>query len=155
MHCRYWWIVEDGRVLGAIALRHELNERLIQLGHIGYGIQPSARWRGLATWALGRMLDEARGLGLTRVLIVCEVSNLASAKTIEYHGGVLGTSGTPDTAPCGVTGSRSASRARDSSARSHSTRHCALPALSADSVVRAIGIMYVSCDSDLGHFFKL
>jgi predicted acetyltransferase len=77
-------------VLGAIALRHELNERLLQLGHIGYGIQPSARRRGLATWALGRMLDEARGLGLTRVLIVCEASNLASAKTIEHHGGVLG-----------------------------------------------------------------
>ena len=62
MHCRYWWIVEDGRVLGAIALRHELNERLMQLGHIGYGIQPSARRRGLATWAPGPMLDEARGL---------------------------------------------------------------------------------------------
>ena len=89
VHCTYRWIVEDGRVLGAIALRHELNERLIQLGHIGYGIRPSARRRGLATWALGRMLDEARGLGLTRVLIVCEAGNLASAKTIERHGGIL------------------------------------------------------------------
>jgi hypothetical protein len=28
---------------------------------------------------------------------------------------------------------------------------CALSASSANSVVRAIGIMYVSCDSDLGH----
>ena len=89
VHCTYRWIVEDDRVLGAIALRHELNERLMQLGHIGYGIRPSARRRGLATWALGRMLDEARGLGLTRVLIVCEAGNLASAKTIERHGGVL------------------------------------------------------------------
>jgi predicted acetyltransferase len=89
VHCRYRWIVEDGRVLGAIALRHELNKCLMQLGHIGYGIQPSARRRGLATWALGRMLDEARGAGLTRVLIVCEAGNTASAKTIERHGGVL------------------------------------------------------------------
>jgi predicted acetyltransferase len=89
VHCTYRWIVEDDRVLGAIALRHELNERLMQLGHIGYGIRPSARRRGLATWALGRMLDEARGLGLTRVLIVCEAGNLASAKTIERRGGVL------------------------------------------------------------------
>jgi predicted acetyltransferase len=62
VHCRYWWIVEDGRVLGAIALRHELNERLIQLGHIGYGIQPSARWRGLATWALGGCSTRRGGL---------------------------------------------------------------------------------------------
>jgi len=66
VHCTYRWIVEDGRVLGAIALRHELNERLLQLGHIGYGIRPSARRRGLATWALGRMLDQARRLGLAR-----------------------------------------------------------------------------------------
>jgi predicted acetyltransferase len=89
VHCAYRWIVEDGRVLGAIALRHELNERLMQLGHIGYGIRPSARRRGLATWALGRTLDQARRLGLARVLIVCEAGNLASAKTIERHGGVL------------------------------------------------------------------
>jgi predicted acetyltransferase len=89
VHCTYRWIVEDGQVLGAIALRHELNDRLMQLGHLGYGVRPSARRRGLATWALGRMLDEARGLALTRVLIVCEADNLASAKTIERHGGVL------------------------------------------------------------------
>jgi predicted acetyltransferase len=89
VHCTYRWIVEGGQVLGGIALRHELNDRLMQLGHIGYGIRPSARRRGLATWALGRMLEEARGLGLSRVLIVCEAGNLASAKTIERHGGVL------------------------------------------------------------------
>ena len=89
VHCTYRWIVEDARVLGAIALRHELNDRLMLLGHIGYGIRPSARRRGLATWALGLMLGEARELGLDRVLIVCEAGNLASAKTIEHHGGIL------------------------------------------------------------------
>jgi predicted acetyltransferase len=35
------------------------------------------------------MLGEARKLGLDRVLIVCEGGNIASAKTIEHHGGVL------------------------------------------------------------------
>ncbi|MGI8449215.1 MAG: GNAT family N-acetyltransferase [Streptosporangiaceae bacterium] len=89
VHCTYRWIVEDDRVLGAIALRHELNDRLMQLGHIGYGIRPPARRRGLATWALGRMLGEARVLGLDRVLIVYEAGNVASAKTIERRGGVL------------------------------------------------------------------
>jgi predicted acetyltransferase len=89
VHCTFRWIVEDDHVLGAIALRHELNDRLMQLGHIGYGVRPSARRRGLATWALGRMLGEARELGLDRVLIVCEAGNIASAKTIEHHGGVL------------------------------------------------------------------
>jgi predicted acetyltransferase len=85
VHCTYRWIVEDDRVLGAIALRHELNG----FGHIGYGIRPSARRRGLATWALGRILGEARSLGLDRVLVICAVDNLASARTIEHQGGVL------------------------------------------------------------------
>ena len=88
-HCTYRWIAEDGRVLGGIALRHELSDLVLRVGHIGYGIRPSARRRGLAAWALGRMLGEARDLGLDRVLLVCEAGNVASAKTIEHHGGVL------------------------------------------------------------------
>ncbi|MEU7003740.1 GNAT family N-acetyltransferase [Nonomuraea sp. NPDC046570] len=88
VRCTYRWIVEGDQVLGGIALRHELNDFVLRAGHIGYGIRPSARRRGLATWALGRMLDEASVLGLDRVLIVCEVDNAASAKTIERHGGI-------------------------------------------------------------------
>jgi predicted acetyltransferase len=95
VRCTYRWITEGDRVLGAITLRHELNDRLMELGHIGYGIRPSARRRGLATWALGRMLAEARELGLDRVLIVCAAGNVASAKTIERLGGAL--EGTRDT----------------------------------------------------------
>ena len=90
VHCTYRWIVEGDRVLGAIALRHELNDFLLRAGgHIGYGIRPSARRRGLATWALDRMLGEARVLGMDRVLIICEVDNIASVRTIERHSGVL------------------------------------------------------------------
>ncbi|MGW2086393.1 GNAT family N-acetyltransferase [Streptomyces sp. NPDC001880] len=88
MSCVHRWIVEDDRVLGGIALRYGL-DIVWEIGHIGYGIRPSARRRGLATWALGRMLDEARGLGLDRVLLVCAIDNVASAQTIERHGGVL------------------------------------------------------------------
>ncbi|MGI5521284.1 GNAT family N-acetyltransferase [Micromonospora sp. CA-259024] len=90
VRCTYRWIVEDDRVLGGIALRHELNDYLLRVtGHIGYGIRPSARRRGLATWALGRILGEARALGLDRVLLACAADNVASTKTIERHGGVL------------------------------------------------------------------
>jgi predicted acetyltransferase len=62
VRCNYRWIVEGDQVLGGIALRHELNDLVMRMGHIGYGIRPSGRRRGLATWALGRMLDEALGL---------------------------------------------------------------------------------------------
>jgi predicted acetyltransferase len=89
VHCTFRWIVEDDNYLGAIALRHTLNESLLNIGgHIGYGIRPSARRRGLASWALGRTLETARALGLDRVLITCRPENTASARTIEKHGGV-------------------------------------------------------------------
>jgi predicted acetyltransferase len=87
--CLYRWIVEDDRVLGGIALRYGGDDYVRWAGHIGYGIRPSARRRGLASWALDRMLNEARSVGLDRALLVCAVDNLASAKTIERCGGVL------------------------------------------------------------------
>jgi predicted acetyltransferase len=88
--CTYRWIVEDGSVVGGIAVRHELNEfRLHARGQVGYGVRPSARGRGVATWALGQMLNEVRDVGLNQVLVVCADENLASVKTIERYGGVL------------------------------------------------------------------
>ncbi len=87
---RYWWVVEDGEVLGAISLRYELNDFLARAGgHIGYGVRPAARRRGLASWALGEVLLHARESGLARVLVTCEDANTASARTIERAGGVL------------------------------------------------------------------
>ncbi|TDP93664.1 GNAT family N-acetyltransferase [Labedaea rhizosphaerae] len=85
----YRSIVEGEQVLGGIALRHAGHEHAEWAGHIGFGIRPSARGRGVATWAVRCMLDEARTLGLHRVLLVCEAGNVASAKTIEKAGGVL------------------------------------------------------------------
>ena len=87
---RHWsprWVVEDGQILGGFALRHQYDERR---GWIGYGVRPSARRRGVAAWALSQTLGEARDvLGLDRVLMVCAVDNLASARTIEHCGGIL------------------------------------------------------------------
>lgn len=90
VHCTYWWITDGATVLGSIALRHELNDFLLDAGgHIGYGVRPAARRSGLATWALGAVLPHARALGLDRVLITCTVTNDASRRVIEHHGGVL------------------------------------------------------------------
>lgn len=87
--CTHRWIVEDDRVLGAIALRDGTDDYVRWAGHVGYGLRPSARGRGLGAWALARILDEARGLGLDRVLAVCTVDNAASVKTIERCGGIF------------------------------------------------------------------
>ncbi|WP_410614500.1 GNAT family N-acetyltransferase [Amycolatopsis sp. lyj-109] len=94
--CRYRWIVEADVVLGGIALRHGSGEFVRRAGHIGYGIRPAARGRGLGTWALGEMLAEAARLGMDHVVLVCAATNTASAKTIERQGGILeGVGGTP------------------------------------------------------------
>ncbi|MFD3329759.1 GNAT family N-acetyltransferase [Streptomyces sp. NPDC058701] len=90
VHATYWWIAEGDTYLGAIDLRHYLNGILLDAGgHIGYSIRPSARRRGLATWALAQVLYEARLFGIDRVLLTCDPGNSASMRTIESNGGVL------------------------------------------------------------------
>jgi predicted acetyltransferase len=88
--CTYRWIVEGDEYLGAISFRHELTDFLLNWGgHIGYGVRPSARRRGLASWALGETLILARGRGYERVLLTCDDGNVGSARTIERAGGEL------------------------------------------------------------------
>ncbi len=87
--CTYRWIGASDRVLDGTVLRRGDDACVRWAGHIGHGIRPSARRRGLATWALHRMLHEARVLGLDRLLAVCAVDNVASVKTIERCGGVF------------------------------------------------------------------
>ncbi|MGW7455296.1 GNAT family N-acetyltransferase [Streptomyces sp. NPDC054787] len=90
VHATYWWIAEGDTYLGAIDLRHYLNGFLLDAGgHIGYSVRPSARRRGLATWALAAALHEARLLGMDRVLLTCDPGNEPSVRTIERNGGVL------------------------------------------------------------------
>lgn len=85
------WVTDNTEYLGAASLRHSLaSEYLTEVGgHIGYGIRPSARGRGLARIALAGAMDEGRTLGLERVLVTCKQPNVASAHTIEACGGVL------------------------------------------------------------------
>ena len=81
---------DTGRIVGAVNIRHELNEKLLQCGgHIGDGVRPSERGRGVATRMIALALDECRGLGIDRVLMTCDKDNPASARTIVKNGGVL------------------------------------------------------------------
>ena len=87
--CIHRWIVDGDDVFGGIALRYGDSEFIRSAGHIGFGIRPSARRRGLATWALGHILNEAKRLAINPVLLVCDANNVASAATIEGSGGVF------------------------------------------------------------------
>ncbi|WP_220127087.1 GNAT family N-acetyltransferase [Halobacillus locisalis] len=85
----FWLINEQGRVLGAVNIRHALTELLRNAGgHIGYGIRPSERQKGYATQLLRLALGKAKELGIQHSLVVCDQSNTASMKTILNNGGV-------------------------------------------------------------------
>jgi predicted acetyltransferase len=84
------WVAVDGRLVGFLSIRHELNDFLRELGgHIGYAIRPAERGKGYATAATALALDECRRLGIARVLVTCDETNVASATVIERNGGVL------------------------------------------------------------------
>lgn len=87
--CTYLWIAEGGTVVGALAIRHELNDFLLnEGGHIGYSVRPSARRRGHAGRALKNALPIAHQLGISRVLVTCDEDNAGSRATIEKNGGI-------------------------------------------------------------------
>ena len=77
-------------MVGAVNIRHYLNESLlISGGHIGDGVRPSERRKGVATKMIALALQECRKLGITKVLMVCDKENIASAKSIINNGGKL------------------------------------------------------------------
>lgn len=81
---------ERDRLLGAVNIRHYLNDFLLQQGgHIGDGIRPSERRKGYGTEILRLALLECKKLGIDRVLVTCDKDNIASAKAIKNNGGVL------------------------------------------------------------------
>lgn len=81
---------EQDIFVGAVNIRHVLNESLLlNGGHIGDGVLPSQRRKGIATRMIGLALEECRKLGIQKVLMVCDQDNIASAKSIRSNGGVL------------------------------------------------------------------
>lgn len=86
----YFLIDESGKIHGSTHIRHKLNENLIKHGgHIGYGVRPSERKRGIATKMLSLALPIAKELGIDKILVTCDKDNIASAKTILRNNGIL------------------------------------------------------------------
>lgn len=86
----HFWITLDEKPIGWLKIRHYLNDYLREHGgHIGYGIVPTARGKGYGTEALRLGLEEAQKLGIDRVLLTCNPSNIGSRRVIEKNGGQL------------------------------------------------------------------
>lgn len=81
---------ERNIIVGAVNIRHYLNESLLlNGGHIGDGVRPSERRKGIATKMIALALDECRKLGIKKVLMVCNKDNIGSAKSIQNNSGIL------------------------------------------------------------------
>ena len=87
----FFCLDEDRNIIvGAVNIRHYLNESLLlNGGHIGDGVRPSERRKGIATKMIALALEECRKLGIEKVLMVCDKDNIGSAKSIINNGGIL------------------------------------------------------------------
>lgn len=80
----------DNKIVGTINIRWNLNEAMLQFGgHIGYGIRPTERRKGYNKINLYLGMIEAGRVGLDKVMLSCDVSNIGSDKTLKALGGKL------------------------------------------------------------------
>lgn len=85
-----YWLVEGDYYIGRASVRHYLNQHLLEIGgHIAYDVRPSERNKGYGKRVLGLVLPKAKKMGLDRVLVTCDVTNIPSRKVIEANGGIL------------------------------------------------------------------
>ena len=62
---------------------------LLNGGHIGDGVRPSERKKGVATKMIALALEECKKIGIDEILIVCDKENIGSSKSIQNNGGIL------------------------------------------------------------------
>lgn len=80
----------DHSLVGVIDLRHQINHPILGTwgGHCGYSVRPSERGKGYGTEMLHLNLQNAKSLGISRLLVTCYPHNKASEKVILANGGV-------------------------------------------------------------------
>lgn len=82
--------LSDNKLIGIITIRFLLNASLLEHGgHIGYSIRPTERNKGYATKQLYLALKQCYDIGMDKVLITCDSTNIASSKVIEKMYGSL------------------------------------------------------------------
>jgi len=88
----YFAVRDDGRLIGAVTIRHKLNKRTNKEsggGHIGFGVRPTERRKGYAKTLLQLALEKLAERGINEVMINCASDNIGSEKTILSCGAVL------------------------------------------------------------------
>lgn len=86
----YVAVDDNENILGIINFRFRLNEYLLHRGgHIGYSVRKNERRKGYAKEMVRLCLEEAKEMGISRILITCNSENIASENTIRANGGKL------------------------------------------------------------------
>ena len=75
---------ESGRVIGEVLLKRVEEEA--RTGEVGYVIRADQQGKGLASEAVGGILDLARGLGVTTAVAMGDARNDASARLLTRRG---------------------------------------------------------------------
>ncbi len=80
----------DNKLVGITDLRHHINHPILGTwgGHCGYSVRPSERGKGYAKEMLKLNIQNAKKLGIDKLLITCHTDNTASEKTILANNGV-------------------------------------------------------------------
>ncbi|WP_248498832.1 GNAT family N-acetyltransferase [Staphylococcus haemolyticus] len=79
---------EDEMIVGAVDIRHYLNQRLVNIGgHVGYGVCKSRRGQGIASLMLQVAKAFLKEIGVDKVLMTTNPKNVASQKVIKHSGG--------------------------------------------------------------------
>ena len=88
---RFLFAFDRLRIVGRVAIRHELNDFLRRVGgHIGYVVVPEFRRQGYATAMLREAVEIAyRRLRIAPLLVTCDDDSIGSIRAIERNGGVL------------------------------------------------------------------
>ena len=80
----------DNKIVGMTNIRFALNEELkIHGGHIGYSIRPTERRKGYNKINLYLALMKCQEYKIKEVLMTCDKTNIASAKTMQALGATL------------------------------------------------------------------
>lgn len=86
----WYWFLRGDRIVASSRLRHELIPVLmLDGGNIGYEVRPSERRHGVGRELLRQTLEHARRIGLQRVLLTTEPTNLGSIGVIRSNGGIF------------------------------------------------------------------
>ncbi|MET3683881.1 putative acetyltransferase [Alkalibacillus flavidus] len=86
------WLVDDKyKIMGACVIRHELVGSLVEVdGLVEFGVRPSERNQGHATFMLSEAMTILKSHGVPRALVTCQDGDVITQRVCEKVGGQQG-----------------------------------------------------------------